>query len=445
MAAKRPLKSHVALFILLIAATAATVASAALSYRHSRAAAEDALRYQALGAAASLEALLHDSEGRPLSRTVFRDIIAEGRWEGIAFIALYDKNGVTLLHSNENLLGRQAEDSSVLRAAGADGPSYHYLTLGTEERVFVMDYPLAVGSADGVLRVAVHTFPVEEALRRTRYQVMSMGLVIGLLWIVGAFFIRAARRSEELKERMAEKERMAALGEMAAVLAHEIRNPLGSIKGFAQYLKEHEPPGAAPEVLPPGLPQAPSKTPEEQSPLDIIVSEAGRLEHLTEDLLLYARPVEVRPREFELRPLVDEVAQALATAGADNSAVTVHVQAPEGPGGIVLNTDRDKLKQVLLNVMQNAYDALERGGALELRSRDRGSAVVIEVQDSGCGMDAEARAKARAPFYTTKAQGTGLGLAIVDKLVKALGGGLAIESAPGAGTTVRITVPKNFI
>ncbi|MEW5745046.1 MAG: ATP-binding protein [Nitrospirota bacterium] len=439
LAPRTQLSRHrLSFIIILVAATAITVASTAVHYRRSLAAAEDALRFQALGIAASLEALLGEPPavtqgGGPapfVQRTIFRDIIAGGKWEGIAYIALYGEDGAILLHSNENLVGRRVEDRELQEAAAADQPVYRYLTLGTGERVFVMNYPLHSGPGASLLRVALHTFPVEEMVRQARYHLLSIAAIIVMLWGVGIFFMQAARRSEELKMAMAEKERLAVIGEMASVLAHEIRNPLGSIKGFAQYLREQQEKTGSPDRG------------DNDASLDIIVAEAERLERLTEDLLLYARPVELRPQELDLGALGEEAMQALGRALPETAACALHQNIP---AGLLVRADRDKLKQVLLNLLHNALEAAECNGAVALEAEDRGTTLAIIVRDSGCGMDSETAAKALSPFYTTKTRGTGLGLAIVDKLVGAMGGTVAIESEPGAGTTFTITLPKNFI
>jgi two-component system sensor histidine kinase HydH len=251
---------------------------------------------------------------------------------------------------------------------------------------------------------------------------MSIAAVVVALWVLGAFFLRALRRAEELNERVARQERLAVLGEMAAVLAHEIRNPLGTIKGFAQYLGERHPPG----------------TPDADS-LTQIVGEAGRLERLTEDLLLYARPAELRLSEFGLaelaRSTVAAVGERAASAGRQlRCTVTI-------PEDLTVLSDREKMGQILVNVIQNGADALREDGSMEVAGRVEGEHAVIVVEDEGCGMDEETRRKAFDSFFTTKPKGTGLGLAIVARLVEVLRGTVSIESQVGRGSTVTLRIP----
>jgi signal transduction histidine kinase len=106
-----------------------------------------------------------------------------------------------------------------------------------------------------------------------------------------------------------------------------------------------------------------------------------------------------------------------------------------------LVSDREKLKQILANIIQNGMDALGENGSIEIGGRIEGEHVTITVRDNGCGMDAETMAKACDSFFTTKAKGTGLGLAIVTRLVKAIQGTVSIESSPGSGSTVTVRLP----
>lgn len=437
---KYPKGSHVYLVAILIAATVITTAGAILTYRNAVKAAEDSLKLQAIGIAVSLEASLKDSyELRVMSyklksqKNIFKDIITKGRWEGIAFIALYDKNGMTILHSNENLIGRKIQDSSLRTVAGTGKPVYNYTVLGTNESVFVLDFPVHVLNAD-VVRVALHTYPAEGVIRQSKLHIMGMLFVIIILWVVGYFFIRASRHYDELRIKMAEKERLAVIGEMASVLAHEIRNPLGSIKGFAQYLKE----------------QNTDNRTQSTDFLDIIVSESKRLEALTEDLLMYAKPMEVKSEEFDVLELINEVIKTMQ--GHENVDIRVSVST-----GITITSDRDKLKQILMNIIHNSLDAVkadnrtqrtDNGGIIEIEAKATGDKVIITIKDNGCGMDEETKGKVFKPFFTTKAKGTGLGLAIVDKLVKSIGGSVEVESnssEPQRGTVFRVVIPGNFI
>jgi len=406
-------KTHIYVIIVLVIASFAILLSTFIVYRNSLDAADEALRLQALGIAASLEPSLQNIRGK---ETFFSEINTSAAWEGIAYIALYDIKGRTLLHSNETLIGRVVDLPEVRQAAEQGKPVAGYMTLMTDEEVFVMNYPFAVRDSVCVLRIALHPYPARDIIRQAKYQALIVSLIVALLWIIGFFLVRTVRRSDELTVMMAEKERLAAIGEMAAVLAHEIRNPLGSIKGFAQYLVEGR------------------KGEEEE--LHVIISEAVRLERLTEDLLMYARPAEPRITEFDLTGLISEVIVNAKTSELFKRNA-IHLQSSM-PEELRMTTDRGMLRQILSNIVQNALEATGKGGVIGISAEQSKDSVRIAVSDDGCGMDEETMARAFDSFFTTKTKGSGLGLAIVDRLVKALDGNIEIQSSVGHGTVITI-------
>lgn len=408
--------NHIYLKGFLILITVITFASTFWSYSNSKKAAEDSLKLQAIGISASLEISLSNIDLRR-QENILKEIITEGKWEGIAFISLHDKDGTIILHSNKNLIGIKALDRNLKGVIDTGIPSHTYITLGTSEKVFIFDFPVHLSGSERILRLALHTYPAQKIVRQARIQMFGMFFIVAVLWIVGYFFARALRRSDELRMKMAERERFAIIGEMASVLAHEIRNPLSSIKGFAQYMKE----------------QRIDDTIERAYILDIIVSESKRLETLTEELLMYAKPTEVRLEDFDLYELIDEVVNSIK----DNKGVNLRISVPSG---LIIRSDKNKLRQIFLNILQNSIDAKSK--TVEIETEDKGSTQAIIIRDDGIGMSQEIQKNAFKPFFTTKTRGTGLGLAIVDKLIKALGGEINLISAPQQGTTFRIVIPK---
>lgn len=412
-------RTSVYLLIMLAAATVAVVLSSALTYRNALSAADDSLKLQALGIAASLEASLQRSDFA--KENLLRDIITEGVWEGIAFLALYDRDGRTVLHSNARLLGRKVEDSRIQAAFAEGTPQHYYLMLGTDERVFILDIPVHLRSAEYLLRLALHPYPAENSVRQARIQLgISVGVTV-MLWIIGLVLVRSQQRAERLRQTIEERERFAVLGEMAAVLAHEIRNPLGSIKGFAQYLIEQQKTDPA----------------RNQQPLDIIVAETRRLETLTEDLLVYARPAALTISQFDLCELIYACVAALPHR--PGIARDIDCSAP-----LLVTSDQDKLRQVLANLLQNASDAIEHEGTVTVSAAAARDTIVIKVTDTGSGMDADTATKVFTPFFTTKTRGTGLGLAIVDRIAKVLGGTISLETALEKGSTFTISLPAHL-
>ncbi len=233
-----------------------------------------------------------------------------------------------------------------------------------------------------------------------------------------------------------DQQRLAALGTMAAGLAHEIRNPLAGIKGAAQYLQTTE-----------GTPE-----PEEfKDLLSVIVDETDRLATVVEQFLDYARPMNVLAAPTDVVDLSQKVVQLVQhTANADAIRIRIHT----GENLPWVMCDADKIRQVLHNLLRNAVEAVGPGGAVDLHLQhsewtgpDRTPIPVLEiaVDDNGPGLAPETLEKLFIPFFTTKRTGTGLGLPISRRLVEAHHGDLTARSRPEGGTRVQVRLPIGTI
>lgn len=228
---------------------------------------------------------------------------------------------------------------------------------------------------------------------------------------------------------LTEQRRLAALGTMAAGLAHEIRNPLAGIKGAAQYLQGQ----ASPEDV--------------HDFLNVIVGEVNRLNEVVTQFLDYARPLKVNVEPTEVAPLIERVVE-LVRRDASSTEVRIHLElARELP---VVSVDRDKLRQVLLNLVQNAVQAAGVAGEVRVAAGVQRAAaheglgeaqLTITVSDTGPGIMAEDLDKLFVPFFTTKTGGTGLGLAISRRLVQAHGGDISVRADPGQPTAFTVRLP----
>jgi two-component system, NtrC family, sensor histidine kinase HydH len=240
---------------------------------------------------------------------------------------------------------------------------------------------------------------------------------LALLGLAG-YTVFTLRRTARLQAAHAKLEHFAQLGRLSAVLAHEIRNPLGTIKGFAQLLDEKAPP-------------------DDRALLAPILSETTRLEALVNDLLLYGRPPHVQPRAIRWAEVEAGLRQHMDRLLA-GSAVHFQAQSPD----LELHTDAALLQQALLNLLRNAAEALDGSGEVRLQAETDGGDVRITVADDGPGLTAEARGSLFQPFFTTKVSGTGLGLAITRKLILSLGGTLSLDSPARGGTLATIVLPR---
>ena len=238
-------------------------------------------------------------------------------------------------------------------------------------------------------------------------------------------------------------ERLAAVGEMAAKIAHEIRNPLASISGSIQLLR-----GGGAELV----------DPESGRLMDIVVRETDRLNGLITDFLLYSRPSPPNKKEVVARSILEEVTQLLQ--GTVRTDISMDVQ---GPDDLLVSADPAQLRQVLWNLASNALEAMPEGGELALsvsleeadqsqesaayvRNGSKEGAfyaqrVRISVRDSGEGMCPEVREQIFEPFFTTKKEGTGLGLATVYRIAESHGGEIEVESKVGFGTAFHLLLP----
>ncbi len=260
-------------------------------------------------------------------------------------------------------------------------------------------------------------------LRAARKDVMTVAVTcaLGLALVAMAglsFFWR--RKVAALEGRKVRAERLAALGTLAAGVAHEIRNPLSSIKGFATYFGEKFAPGSPDREL-----------------AQVMVGEAERLNRVVSELLELTRPFELR---LEPRNPSELLRHALMLVEGDCRAGGIDVEAETGSEDLV-PLDADRMRQALLNVLLNAIQAMPAGGTLGasvVRVRDR---LEFHVRDTGPGIRAEDAARIFDPYFTTRGKGTGLGLPLVQKIIEAHGGRVRVVSEPGVGTEIILEIP----
>ena len=223
--------------------------------------------------------------------------------------------------------------------------------------------------------------------------------------------------------RIKERDRLAALGEMAAGLAHEIRNPLGSIKAAAQLLE--------------GTVERESQ---EAEFLGIIIEEVGRLNRVVGSFLDYARPYRGSPMVIDVNDAVNRTVAVLR----NGLPAAVKLSVETAPSLPAVRIDAEHLRQVVLNLVRNAVEAMDGHGEIALLTQLRAGdhpMVEIVVRDTGPGISAKALPKLFVPFFTTKAQGTGLGLAICQRLIASAGGRIEVRTQGGRGTTFVVTLP----
>jgi signal transduction histidine kinase len=224
-----------------------------------------------------------------------------------------------------------------------------------------------------------------------------------------------------IEEQLRRSEKLSTLGEMAAVLAHEIRNPLGSIRGTAEILRDDYLPGDPKHEF-----------------IEIQIKETERLNHVVEDFLRMARQHPLELRDCSIQEELETIV-TLVAKDAQNRGVSLHFE-PNAEEAIMCG-DGEKLRQAFLNIVINALQATPSGGSVTISLNKGASGFEISFRDSGCGIAPDSLQRIFEPFYTTKPDGTGLGLAVTRKIIEGHGGTLDIESENGKGTTVTVRLP----
>jgi two-component system sensor histidine kinase HydH len=228
---------------------------------------------------------------------------------------------------------------------------------------------------------------------------------------------------KSLQRAVARNQRLAAVGRLAGGVAHEIRNPLSSIKGFATYFMERSQP-----------------TDEAAEIAAILIQEVERLDRVVGQLLDFSRPTKPNRRAVGVEVFLETAFKRIGPAAEEKG---VSLELAVGPDADTFVFDPDLIHQALLNLYLNALEAMPQGGRLTVAADldNHGTCLLIGVRDTGCGISADGVNQIFDPYFTTKSTGTGLGLAIVHNIVEAHGGEIHVESDPGQGTVFRLSLP----
>ncbi len=227
----------------------------------------------------------------------------------------------------------------------------------------------------------------------------------------------------DLKKQVETNRRLAAIGKLAAGVAHEIRNPLSSIKGFATYFsRQYE------------------NEPEDVEIAKIMIQEVERMDRSITQLLEFAKPMGVQIKQVRIEPLIRH---SLKLVSHDLGKKKIRVQTDIRTRKETIHTDPERICQVLLNLYMNALNAMDTNGIIEVGVTDADDGIEIRVADNGCGIPAKDLEKIFDPYFTTRPKGTGLGLSIVHRIVENLKGEIRVESSPTKGTVFYITLPDD--
>jgi signal transduction histidine kinase len=293
-----------------------------------------------------------------------------------------------------------------------------------------------------LIRVIAGAFEISHLPNRAELRLKNSGKVIGYTLSlvkdargrdVGAtLYFKDLTRVEQLEERERLRDRLAALGEMAAAIAHEVKNPLAGIEVMAGLLKRQLP-----------------DSPEAQTTLADIIKEAKMANRIVQEVLAFVRPLRLQVEDTSVADVIRD-AITMAESHSLKGDVSVRVDIPEALRPI--QGDPAQLRQIFTNFLTNAFEALSGTGMVEIAAVAQegdddtgpdhgGPMVVITVSDDGPGIPPEVTDRIFSPFFTTKPQGSGLGLAIVRKIVDAHDGRIDVGERPGGGAVFRVTLP----
>lgn len=412
-------------------------------YGRENAAAQQALEEKGRVLARALESGARAGMGMRMHHAQLQSMLEEMAWQpGVLWFAVTDEQGKVMAHSDPQRVGKTLYPPEAMRALQV-GEKERWRRVDTPEpalELYRQFRPLDATRGHHMRmmmrRDAVETpqvifiaFDVREidaeqarAQRNMVVMLCAAALVMVATLLAQFWFRRYQRSRRQLQEATHRREKLVALGHLAAGVAHEIRNPLSSIKGLAKYFAERTPPGGEAYAL-----------------AQVMAKEADRLNRVVSELLELVRPAHLKWQPVDLNEVI---AHSLQLVSQDAASRAIQLRFTPQPSLRRIQADPDRLNQVLLNLYLNAIQAIGRDGAITVAVSDGGDgSVQLSVTDSGKGMTEEQQQAIFTPYFTTKADGTGLGLAVVQNIVEQHGGTIQVESSPGRGATFTLSLP----
>jgi two-component system sensor histidine kinase HydH len=387
------------------------------NYRAAAPIAEETLRGLALTTATVMEGV---AASDPSLKSLGTLLSAE-----VAYAAVIAANGTIIFHTNPDLAGSGVADARYQPVLATGKLSEQRLRLGTGETIYEFQSPLHLAGKPCILRLALHTWRADEVMRQARSGLAVIFSLLAVGWILGVHVLWLLNRQAAQQRQASHQKELARLGEVGAVLAHEVRNPLAGIKGYGQLLEERLPVG------------------KERGFARLIVNEAKRLECLVDDILIYTRPdAPDAPEAMAAAPCRPAAVAAsvleLLTPQIEEQHARIHCHLPDH---LVVLCPEEAMHRLLLNLITNALQASPEDGAIDVAGHQEGKWAVISVADNGPGIPEEMQAVLFEPFRTSKARGAGLGLAVCKKIVDGCAGSIQAGRAPSGGALFTVRLP----
>lgn len=403
------------LFVFLILSSFAIIYATNRNIRTVESLAALSLESTALSLSSSAESALRSGkgEGGEEIRRIFSDRV-------VAYALIADKKGQILFHTNPRLAGSFLAEELFRQHWPSGTASGRRMVLGTGLPGYEFNYVLhSPDGAEELLRLILHTTPADKIVSDAEGIWWTVGGLLIFLWAGGFILERLLTRHYRLQSELEKRKQLALIGQMTAVLAHEIRNALSSMKGFAQWVDEKM-----------------EKADPRKAALSAILQGAKRIEDLVSELLLFSREEKYYPEDFDPAVLLQETLPSLTSAWPGKTALEI-------TPSLKARGDKEKTHRVLVNGIRNSLQAMGDEGVLRISVQPERRWVKIQIEDTGSGIPREEIPRLFTPFYTTKTDGTGLGLAYSKKVIEGMGGRIGLNNREGqAGAVLRIFLPK---
>jgi signal transduction histidine kinase len=357
----------------------------------------------------------------------------QGQGHGVAYLVIMDSQGA-LLGATENAPEKWRQGDmplSEIRAGKRKIESRNIVHSG--KRLLDMAAPFVMNDKIvGVARIGLDRESMDRILEENRRNIFIFSMLIVLIALLAMWLLfhnqnRHLAGIVEMERQLDKAERLSALGQLAAGVAHEIRNPLNAVSMASQRLKREFQPADE------------SKAKEFESLAGVIRDEIRRLNGIIEEFLTFSKS---RRLEFHDYPVAEVLQKIVNLIREEAAAKGIHIRTHWGSDGTVVPMDMDKLQQALLNVIKNAMESIENGGAIDIAvKRKSEEKISIRIADTGCGMTAEEVERIFSPEYTTKQKGLGLGLPLAHEIIRGHSGEILVFSDQGSGTTFEIILP----
>lgn len=403
------------LFFFLILSSSAIIYSTYRNFQAVQLLADQALRNTAIALSSTAELALRRQQNK--SDSEIQDIFSD---RVVAYALIADDKGKILFHTNPKRKGSFLAFEEMVTMKAAQKSSGRRIFLGTGLPAYEFNRPLHLANNTVEwLRIIIHTTPADQVIANARIMWWIGLSVLLLLWIVGILFERVLTHSLKLRDELNHKKHLALIGQMTALLAHEIRNALGSVKGYAQLVYEKLKPEDS-----------------KKTAIASVLQGTARIEFLVQELLEFSREERFILKRIDVMSLLKNVISSTLSGWNGKWKITETREA-------FVNADEEKLRRVFINGVQNAIQAMGEDGFLLVSIQQTGRWIEIKIEDSGPGISSEQEAFLFTPFYTTKAKGTGLGLAYSKKVIEGMNGKIELGNRSHAkGAVLIIHIPE---